>query len=39
MASGHLEKVLETLDEGVIQTLYDAASWRVPPAPERRGGG
>jgi quinol monooxygenase YgiN len=23
MASGHLEKVLATLDEGVVQTFYD----------------
>jgi len=26
MASGHLEKVLETLDEGVVQTFYDVVS-------------
>lgn len=26
MASGHLEKVLATLDEGVVQTFYDVVS-------------
>jgi len=26
MASGHLEKVLATLDEGVLQTFYDVVS-------------
>ena len=26
MASGHLEKVLATLDEGVVQTFYDVIS-------------
>ena len=26
MASGHLEKVLATLDEGVAQTFYDVVS-------------
>ncbi len=26
MASGHLERVLATLDEGVVQTFYDAVS-------------
>ena len=26
LASGHLEKVLATLDEGVIQTFYDVVS-------------
>jgi quinol monooxygenase YgiN len=26
MANGHLEKVLETLDEGVVQTFYDVVS-------------
>lgn len=26
MASGHLEKVLATLDEGVIQTFYDVVT-------------
>jgi quinol monooxygenase YgiN len=26
VASGHLEKVLATLDEGVVQTFYDVVS-------------
>jgi quinol monooxygenase YgiN len=26
MASGHLEKVLATLDQGVVQTFYDVVS-------------
>lgn len=26
MASGHLEKVLATLDEAVVQTFYDVVS-------------
>jgi len=26
MASGHLEKVRASLDEGVVQTLYDVVS-------------
>ena len=26
MASGHLERVLATLDEGVVQTFYDVVS-------------
>jgi quinol monooxygenase YgiN len=26
MASGHLEKVLATLDEGVVQTFYEVVS-------------
>ena len=26
MASGHLEKVLATLDDGVVQTFYDLVS-------------
>jgi len=26
MASGHLDKVLATLDEGVVQTFYDVVS-------------
>jgi quinol monooxygenase YgiN len=26
MASGHLDKVLATLDEGVVQTFYDVIS-------------
>ena len=26
MASGHLEKVLAALDEGVVQTFYDVVS-------------
>jgi quinol monooxygenase YgiN len=26
MASGHLEKVLATLDEGVVQTFFDVVS-------------